>query len=462
MRDAADPFSLSPQTPYSTWTPAKGNVLVSSKYCRTLLPPNFESKELSLAELIDIALQNNPTTRQTWAQARAAAAQYGESLSAFMPDVEFSGSYVRQKGSFVNLGSAIAFFTTQTGPDVSLSYTLFDFGQRSSAAIAAREALYYADLNHNQQIQTVIQAVMDDYYDYLYQLAVLKANEADLMTAQTSLDVANEKFSLGLAALGDVAQARTQFLQSKINLTTQRQNAENAFAQLAVDLGLQANLPFQVLPMPEQVMADPILASVEELIAKAQQQRQDFLAEQANVRSQEATLLGAKRSMLPVFATDWNVGHYWFQKGQVEQDIHWTVQFSLDFPIFDGFSRRNQIRNAEAEVELSRAQLLQTELAVVQAVTTAHRGVKTAAQNLADTAEYLKAAELEFKIALTSYKSGTATILDLISAQSSLTDARSKKAGAQKDWFTSLATLAYATGSLCSSPSTPSEAACEN
>ena len=95
---------------------------------------------------------------------------------------------------------------------------------------------------------------------------------------------------------------------------------------------------------------------------------------------------------------------------------------------------------------------MQTELTLISQVTTAQMEVRTAAQNLADTAEYLKAAELEFNIALSSYKVGAMTILDVISAQSSVADARSKKAGAQKDWFLSLAQLAYATGSLCATP----------
>jgi outer membrane protein TolC len=288
----------------------KGNNLVSSKYCQTLLPQSFGTGELSLAELLDIALQNNPTTKQTWAMARSSAAQYGSSLSPFYPDISFSSFYFRQKAGFptsgvptasvgtpttisdVGLAAAgvVESYFTEAGPDVILSYTLFDFGQRTAAALAAREALYYADLTHNQQIQNVLQTVMSDYYNYLYQIAVLKGDEANLANAQMALDAANEKFALGLAALGDVAQERTQYLQSKINLTSQKQALENAFAQLAVDLGLPANLSFKVQPIPDQIQADPLLENIDTLVSIAQSQRQDFLASQANVKSKEATL----------------------------------------------------------------------------------------------------------------------------------------------------------------------------
>jgi outer membrane protein TolC len=450
--DAVDPLSLTSSGPFASWTPMKGNTLVSSRYCQTILPPTFESSELNLAELLDIALQNNPSTKQTWAKARSSAAQYGQALSQFYPGVKLDGSYYREKGTFISFGPPVPYTYTQGGPDLVLTYTLFDFGQRTAAALSARESLYFADYTHNQNIQTVMETVMEDYYNYLYQIAVQKAYEADLLNAQTSLDAANEKFSLGLAALGDVAQARTQYLQSKINLTTQKQTVENAYAQMAVDIGLPANLTFKVQRMPEQVTADPILESIEQLVAIAQEKRQDFLAAKSDVLSKEASLLGAKRAYLPVFSTTLDTGHYWFAQGFQEHNFHWNALVSVTFPLFQGYYFRNGIRDAEAKLDQSKAELLQTELSIVKNVTIAHMGVKTSAQNLADTNEYLKAAELQYNIALTGYKVGTATILDVLSAQGSVADARSKKAGSQKDWFTALAALAYSTGSLCSDP----------
>lgn len=471
-RDARSPFDLAPSTPYATWTPMQGNNLICSKYCKTLLPPSFGTAELSLSELVDIALQNNPSTKQTWASARAAAAQYGVSLSPFYPTVQVDGFVFRQKAGFpttgvptATLGSPTTIsagasgqgvqesYFTEAGPDVVLSYTLFDFGQRTAASIAARESLYYADLTHNQQIQTVLQTVMSDYYNYLYQIAVERADRANLANAEMALDAANERFALGLAALGDVAQARTQFLQNKINLTTQKQNVESAFAQLAVNLGLPANVPFKVQSLPEKIVTGPLLEDLDSLVKVAQEQRFDLSAAESELRSKEASLLQAQRAVLPTINAQLSTGRYWFQQGQSEPDNHWTALLSMSFPLFSGYYYRNQVRNAEANVELAKAQLMATELTVIQNVTVAYTGVQAAGLNLNDAEEYLKAAELEFDIAFTSYKAGTMTILNVLQAQSSLADARSKKANAQKNWFLSLADIAYATGSLCATPS---------
>lgn len=470
VREVMDPLSLAPATSFSTWKPWEGNRLISSQYCQSsiMLPSDFECGELSLAELVDIALQNNPDTKITWATARSQAAQYGVAMAEFFPNITFNGQYFRQffgspvqdvPQSALNVPVAVGNdqkvvmdFFTQAGPDVNISYTLFDFGQRSAAALAAREALYFADWTHNRQIQTTVQTVMNDYYNYIYQLAVLKANEYNLLDAEGTLDSANDKFNLGLAALGDVAQARTSFLQSKITLTTQKNTVEEAYAQLAVDLGIPANLPFKVQGLPEKTHANPILADVDSLVCIAQEQRQDLLAAIANMKSQEATLLGAKRAVYPKISTTLSTGRYWFQEAQMEPKNHWSALFTLSFPLFNGFYYRNQIKSAEAELDLSKAKVLQTELTVIQSVTNAHMGIKTAAENLDYSEQYLKAAELQFKIANTNYKAGTMTILDVLSAQSALANARQQKANAQYQWYESLADLAYATGTLCATP----------
>jgi len=450
VRYANDPMTLAPCAPNTTWTPLKGNQLVSASFCQTLVPPEFSSKDLNLAELIDIALQNTPQTKQTWAEARAAAAAYGQTLSQFYPYIYFDGSMMRQKATFIDTeGEAEPYMATQIGPDVELSFTLFDFGQRTAASIAARESLYYADWMHNQEIQLVIQMVMEAYYQYLYHLIALEAQKANLENAQITLDAANEKFSLGLASLGDVAQARSQFFQARIALTGQKQGVEASFARLASQIGMPANIPFKVVEMPREVQTTPFLQSVDELVAIAQRHRQDFLATAADIRAKEATLLGAKRAYLPKITTSLDVGKYWFDHHQSEHFFHWTALFSITMPIFDGFSIRNSIRQADANLKRSQAQAMQKELAIIEDVTVAHSAVTLAADHLQDAKKYEEAADLEFKIALEMYQTRTTTILNVVSAQSNLSDARAKLALAKRNWFLSLASIAYATGSLC-------------
>jgi len=71
--------------------------------------------------------------------------------------------------SFFAVKAVAPYFLSTFTPALTLTYTVFDFGQTRSTSESARQALFMADWTHNQEIQTVIQTVMDNYYDYIYQ-----------------------------------------------------------------------------------------------------------------------------------------------------------------------------------------------------------------------------------------------------------------------------------------------------
>ena len=57
------------------------------------------SKPLTLAELADIALQNNPSSRRAWNDARVAAAQVAQARGYFMPTLTGVGTVRTKCGS---------------------------------------------------------------------------------------------------------------------------------------------------------------------------------------------------------------------------------------------------------------------------------------------------------------------------------------------------------------------------
>ncbi len=58
---------------------------------------NVTGQELNLPTLIDLALSNNPQTRVAWYSAKSAAAQLGETNSAYYPQVSGNLSVDREK-----------------------------------------------------------------------------------------------------------------------------------------------------------------------------------------------------------------------------------------------------------------------------------------------------------------------------------------------------------------------------
>ena len=89
-----------PSDPYETWVPPSWEKTSTSKDAvweairqREIDP----SKPLVLFELVDIAIGNNPTTRQAWANSRAASARVKQAQSEWYPQIEISAKGASQK-----------------------------------------------------------------------------------------------------------------------------------------------------------------------------------------------------------------------------------------------------------------------------------------------------------------------------------------------------------------------------
>jgi len=114
---------------------------------------------------------------------------------------------------------------------------------------------------------------------------------------------------------------------------------------LATDLGLPANVPFKVQSMPDEIESAPCLESVDELVALAQTQRPDLMARSADIRSKESLVANARRAVLPVIATNFDVGKYWFDHHQHEKKgLIGQLKSRLAFLFFKDFTIKTALK----------------------------------------------------------------------------------------------------------------------
>ncbi len=442
-----NPEAFAPYKPYTYFFPPSersGPVEI----CSPKLPP--EDQVVTLAEVINIALCNTPTTTQTWAAARAAAATYGKTQAPLVPEIDGVGTYTREKIPALAenaKGEAIAVTSmlTQIQPQLQLTYTLFDFGQRLMTSEIARYALYFADWTHNRTIQTVVQTVTNDYYDYLLQVKLLKAFEADIQTGQTTLDATLAEKMGGTKGIGDVLQAKTLLLQYQLNHAGQKKLVQNAYSTLLKDMGVPSHLPIKFEDLPESISIDIMLKNIDELIANALVLRPDLRAQEADVKSKEAELSLAYRRFFPTLGYQFNWGKTYFQDW-IHDKNDWQGVMTLNFPLFTGFSRLNEVRRAKANVDAAEAKLRETELLITKEITTSRTDVVASSETFQYSNEFLESAEKQYEVSMKKYRTGLGDIIDVASAQSSLADARFRHASAIRAWYSALANLIYATG----------------
>src|SRR4051812_6004981 len=140
---AAAPQHIAPSTspsPAEAWTPPADAVPPPLEPRAPQLPVGVTPHApITLPQMIDIALMNNPNTRTAWLAARSAEAGIGIARSAYYPevDVNVQASTVRGSGQ----GDSRPASLTSFGPSLTLNYLLWDFGGRQAEVEQARQTL---------------------------------------------------------------------------------------------------------------------------------------------------------------------------------------------------------------------------------------------------------------------------------------------------------------------------------
>jgi outer membrane protein len=402
---------------------------------------------LSLLDIVEIALRNNPQTAAAWAQAWSAAAAYGSEQGQYYPQVGATAGWGRIHGQEVAGTILVNYDERNYSAAAQLDWLVFDFGGREAAVKEAREALIAADWSHNTTIQNVILQVKQAYYGYVTAKALLEAQEATYKEAERNLDAAKERHRVGVATIADVLQAQTALAQAKLSLDSLGGQIQTTRGTLATAMGLPADTPYDIEIPKREVPLNKTLEKVDAYLAQAEKQRPDLAAARAQARKAEAHVRTVEAQRYPSINATANWGPtYYGELGSTEYSYTAGVQVSV--PIFMGFSQHYNVIQAQADEKAARALLDSTKQQVVLEVWTSYYNLKTAEQRVRTSEDLLKSATESCQVALGRYKEGVGTILDLLSAQSALQSARAQRVQATSDWFVSFAQLAHDTGTL--------------
>lgn len=443
-----------PASPSTTWTPPAHGVAPEPPRRNSELPPDIVARasQLTLGDVIDVALRNNPVTRISWAQARAAAADYGATRGALFPSINGSATASRTKSVAVNGGASIQ--RTEFNPSLTLNYLLLDFGGRSGSIDAARQNLFAADLTHNATIQSTVLQVETAYFTYMANSALLGAERAAIAEAQANLSAAQQRDSVGLATIADVLQARTALSQEQLNLESIQGSLQTARGNLAAAMGIPANISYDLGPLSSAVPVRSVSVTVDSLIADAIARRPDLAAARAQAAAASAQIRVAQAAGLPALTLGSTAGRTYSDPG-IYSGGSYGLTLGVSVPIFAGFSHQYDVAAARARAAAATAQADVVREQITTQVFTSYYALQTAEQRVATADALLASAQQSEQVAAGRYREGVGSIIDLLTAQTALANARAQQVQSRWQWYTALAQLAHDSGVLGTRGETP-------
>lgn len=453
-----------PPTSARPWSSPSGGGLSHRVSARLNASQEFvfeRDRTYTLADLIDLAEQRNPDTRAAWEAAKEQAARLGVAKSDLYP----------------TLGAAIVGQTLRTGVlfgpsfvlqiqgigegEFNLSYTLLDFGARQDRIARARTDLLASNFNFNDTHRRVIFEVMRAYYQLLNANGQRRAAEANLQNAQGVQQAAEARLQTGLATLPDALEARAGAAQAAYDLQVTVGAQETSSGDLATALTASPASAFRVQEIDSLNVPNQLAESAEDLIRRAFEQRPDLQARAAAVEGAEAEIRQARSAFYPNLAFQ---GSYGWLRAYGEQPPFagtyagastYNAQINLSWTVLDFGRRRNDLAEAHAAERRSIAEVDASKDQIADEVWRSYSNAKTSLRQRDAAAQLLAAADTSYNASLQSYTLGVRNILDVLSSQRALAQARAEDISARAAVLTSFADLAFRTGDLLRKTGTP-------
>jgi outer membrane protein TolC len=411
----------------------------------------------TLAELVDIAEEHNPETRVAWETARAQMAALGVARSELYPTVA-AVALSRTNRSEVLFASQFDRQTVQSfGGAVDLNYTIFDFGGRAGRIAGASADLLAANFAFNDTHRKIIYEVTEAYDRLLNAAGQVVAARASLKNALAVEQAVEDRLNNGLATLPDVLEARSAAAQAQYNLQAALGAEKNTRGDLATALGTRPTEVIQVQPIDQLVIPESIGDSVDQSMDRAFEQRPDLMQQVAEIRKANANVKEARAAFYPVLSVSAspNVQSLYGLQQQLPwahtADLVGGLELKLNWTLFDGGARKNNLAQAQAHLRAAEARVNVTQNTIADEVWTAYSNLETSLGQRQAATALLTAADQSYSAALESYNDGVRNLLDVTAAQTTLARARSADVLARTQVLSSLADLVFETGDLMQS-----------
>lgn len=434
--------------PHVTLPPAEGAV------------PEFSSRKMTLAECVALALAQNTEIRQAKDEVRRKEGISVEVRSALLPKVFATGNFEYQSkglnGLLVNgggLGGIVAADELNWNAGVRVSQLLFDGGAALSRTRAARISESQSMLLLQDTIDRVILDVRRVVYTVLLNRSLIDVQTEAVNLRQQQLSTQQKKFKAGSVTKFNVLTADVELANTLPQLIRAENTKRIAEVQLARILAM--DYPVEVTDRwipPVKVEGDlpyqPITTDLPSSLENAVRNRNDLRAVKKEIEVQKKLFDAAKEdAFVPKIVGS---GGYDVIQNPGSSSQGTTLQGPVaaingTWTLFDGLQSTGRFEQLKAQISKAQVAYEEKQRTVESDVREAVVKIEEAQQLVISQQKNVEQARESLRLAEARFNVGAGIQLDIINAQSNLTQARFLELQGRYDYNVALALLERAT-----------------
>ncbi len=402
---------------------------------------------LTLEAALAYGAAHNPTLLRVREQIREQEGVFIETNARRLPTLAASGEYARQDRELLALPT---YDDDSWTVQVTATQILYAGGSIRAGTRAAREQIEAARLAYQAQLNDTLLAVRESFAAVLLDRELIGVQEEAIAVLENELANARARRTAGTGSEFDVVRAHVAVANARPGLIQARNTYRIAQDKLRQVLGAPAvsgAAPTE-LGVEGALTSQGAAPALDAALAAASFRRPELLRQKHLEVAAERGITVARAGYQPTVSA--YAGYAWtaspLSARYSDRLDGWTAGVKSDWAVFDGRATAGKVRQARSRAEQSRLATQELGLSIDVEVRQAHSTLLEAIELLEASEQTVGQAEESLRLARARQQAGTATQLDVLAAQSALTEARAVRSQARYGHVVALASLRRAIG----------------
>lgn len=408
---------------------------------------------LSRKEALEIAARHNSALNKARADVAAANGQSRQLRSTGMPRLRSDASFrANDRGSIESFGFVDS-PAQNWSANAQIVQPLYEGGRITANRAQGRMVTEQAGANLGSTSANTALEVLTAYDDALLAAEQITVQEASIALLGKELEDQKRRLEAGTAPRFNVLRAEVAVANAQPKLIRARNAYRIAKNNLINLLGydLPATMWNEIpLKFADKLTAEPLSLTVEGALTSARSKRPELKSLMLAADIQREVVKAAKAGAKP--AVNGFVGYgarnSAFTRDLSEEKSGWFAGAQLTWDLWDGDLTKGKVAEARAILERAEETIRETDRSISLEVRTAWSNLEESREVLESQKKVLEQAEEALRLAKARTEAGSGTQLEVLDAQTALTESRTTQIQALRDYSVARTRLDRSTGTL--------------
>lgn len=408
------------------------------------------SQAENLLQVYQQAKSTNPDLRSSAATRDAAFEKINQARSPLLPQLGLGADYTYNKGyrdsKDVNSNAKSA--------SLQLTQTLFDMSKWRALTLQEKQA-GIEDVTYQTAQQNLMLNTATAYFNVLRAIDSLSYINAQKQAIYRQLDQTTQRFNVGLVAITDVQNARSQYDSVLANEVLARNTLDNALESLRQITG---NFYPQLAGLNIERFSTQKPEAVNNLLKEAENRNLNLLSARLSQDLAREQIRSAETGYMPTLDLTASTGvtdtRYSGSRTNNSNSFNDSdagqhrVGINFTLPLYSGGATNSQVKQAQHSYVSSSELLESAHRSVIQTVRSSFNNISASISSINAYKQAEVSAQSSLDAMEAGYQVGTRTIVDVLDATTTLYNAKQQLSSARYDYLINQLNIKSAQGTL--------------